>query len=85
MKLEKEHSSSRHQRAVRDRTVMIPRQTYGNSKLTHSKCKKHRSKGELSLRNLVQKARKGEKRRSCKVQKDSKEEVICREGDKVRV
>lgn len=62
MNFDKEHSSSHRQRAVRDRTVTIPRQTHGNSKLTHSKCRKHHSKGELSLRNLVQKARKGGKK-----------------------
>jgi len=62
MKLDKKHSSSSHQRAVRDGAVTIPRQTYGNSTLTHSKCRKHCSKGELSLCNSVQQARKGEKR-----------------------
>lgn len=40
----------------------IPRQTYGNSNVTHSKCSQHHSEGELGLSSLVQKARNWEKR-----------------------
>lgn len=57
-----------------EETVTKPEQRYGKFKLTHFKCRKCHTKGELGLHNLVQDAKrgKGKKKGSCKYRKTPK-------------